>query len=87
MFAPELSQPIPREFAPAGPVSMLPQQKVKGKEKGGTLTSGEIAERRNKVTGHLGGSKHVLALESPSTEPDVTSKTQECIHIIRSTAL
>ena len=35
-FAPELSQPIPREFAPARPVSTLPQRKIT-RQKGGHL--------------------------------------------------
>ena len=37
------SQPIPREFAPPGTASTLPQRKAKGKAKRRALTGAEIS--------------------------------------------
>lgn len=66
-------QAIPcRVFAPASPPSTLPQRKSKGKAKGRTLTSREMAERR-------GRSKRPKASVGEN-------ETQDCIQVIWSTA-
>ena len=67
--------PIPRVFAPVGRTSTLPQRKSKGKAKGRTLTSGEMAERTRKAKS-----------KRPKLSDVPTIGENECIQVIRSTA-
>ncbi|RPB23653.1 hypothetical protein L211DRAFT_849640 [Terfezia boudieri ATCC MYA-4762] len=78
------SQPIPREFAPAGPASTLPQRKAKGKAKGRTLTGMEMAERNSRKKGLR--SNHA---REPTPTPAVETQEyihEQPIHVISSTA-
>ena len=70
--------PIPREFAPAGPASTLPQRKSKGKAKARTLTGVEMVERKRKRSRNM---------PSEDVGPSSTlNEMQDCIQVIRSTA-
>ena len=90
-FISMISQPVPRDFAPAGPLSLLTQRKAKGKAKVRTLTSGEMAERKrkclltreNKDT-RIKEIEGMVPVEQGSI--GIQNETQECIHIIPSTA-
>lgn len=90
-FTSMILQPIPRDFAPAGPSSSLPQRKAKGKAKARTLTSGEMAERKRRCL-RTKGNKDTRIDETEVTVPvgqvdvGIQNETQDCIHIIPSTA-
>lgn len=70
------AQAVPRVFAPVGTGSTLPQRRSKGKAKGRTLTSGELAERKSKSR----------SKRSKVNVPVEGGETQECIQVISSTA-
>ena len=71
---------IPREFAPAGPVSTLPQRKAKGKAKARTLTGVEMVERKRKRL------RNMASKNDGDACPSAQNETQDCIHVIQSTA-
>ncbi|KAF8456598.1 hypothetical protein BGX38DRAFT_1327251 [Terfezia claveryi] len=88
------SQPIPREFAPAGPASTLPQRKAKGKAKRRALTGMKMAERNSRTKRLRSNHAREPAAREPTPTP--AAETQESIlvqpihgrpiHVISSTA-
>ena len=87
-FTTMIFQPVPRDFAPVGPSSSLPQRKAKGKAKARTLTSGEMAERKRRCL-RTRVNKDTGVDETEQVEQvgvGIQNETQECIHIIPSTA-
>ena len=71
---------IPREFAPAGPASTLPQRKAKGRAKAKTLTGVEMVERKRKRL------RNMVSKDDGDACPSALNETQDCIQVIRSTA-
>ena len=71
---------IPREFAPAGFASTLPQRKAKGKAKAKTLTGVEMVERKRKRL------RNMASKDDGDACPSALNETQDCIQVIRSTA-
>ena len=76
-------QSIPRVFASVGPTSTLPQRKSKGKAKGRTLTSAEMAEKQSVAKRRR---KRCVTSRVPVAPAVVENETQDFIYVVPSTA-